>query len=151
MADPNNGGSGNMFFAQFARPPKPRGPSFVFLQIHTTGQKSRALGHEAERACWSLQVLNNQWVSARSNVGTRIAVPDDRLEPDIDVKPFYPPKLVYNDSRIFKCDPCADGYPDTMNFSWVHPNWAYCAVPRATIQDLTFTLLDGDTMNPMNM
>ena len=66
------------------------GPSFVFLEVHTTGVKTRALGHEAEKSVWSLMVDNAAWVSARSNIGVRTigAVPAGEIAGDIDE--FYP-------------------------------------------------------------
>ena len=53
------------------RPPEIRPPSFMFLQLHTTGLQCIALGHENEVSCWALQTANSGWKSQRSNNGIR--------------------------------------------------------------------------------
>ena len=145
--------AGNIWLCRFARPPKPRGPTFVFLELHTTGVKTRTMGQENEKQVWSLQVQNTLWKSSRSNHAVRrVPIPDGTSDAAADalVASFYPAGLSYVDSETCIPDTCV--YPgDTHDFSWVHPNWAFTAVPRATIQDMTFTLLDGDTQEPMNM
>ncbi len=63
---------GTVVLLQAERPMCPYGPSALYIEVHTTGVKTRSLGHEHEKACWSLIVNNSLWRSARSNLGTRI-------------------------------------------------------------------------------
>ena len=139
--------AGNIWLCRLARPPKPRGPTFVFLELHTTGVKTRTMGQENEKQVWSLQVQNTLWKSPRSNKGVRrVTIPQGMADAAAAarVASFYPEGLSYVDAMACVPDPCMNS-GDTHDFSWVHPNWAFTAVPRATIQDMTFTLLDGDT------
>ena len=57
------------------RPPELRPPSFMFLQLHTTGLRCVSLGHRDEISCWALQTANSGWTSIRSNNGIRKCTP----------------------------------------------------------------------------
>ena len=146
---------GNIWLMQAERPMKPIGPSILFVEVHTTGVECRSLSHVDEKACWSLVVNNGIWVSGRANTGARecndpydgVTHIDDPLK---NIQTFYPAGLKYRDRNQWAPNPTGTGN-DTHTFSWVHPNWAFTSVPKATIQDLAFTVLDGDTQEPMNM
>ncbi len=47
--------NGNIWFMQAERPMKVTGPSVLYVEVHTTGVKCRALGHDNEKACWSMR------------------------------------------------------------------------------------------------
>ena len=129
------------------------------MELHTTGVKTRTMGQENEKQVWSLQVQNTLWASTRSNKHVRTITPVPGAPVlgaaayTAELIKFYPERLSYVDSSSCNPDAAATGINagDTHNFSWVHPNWAFTAVPRATVQDMTFTILDGDTQEPMNM
>ena len=64
--------TGNIWLMQADRPMKPKGPSMLFIEIHTTGVRCRSLSHDNEKACWALIIEDNSyWVSVRSNNGVR--------------------------------------------------------------------------------
>jgi hypothetical protein len=136
--------AGNIWLMRAERPMKAMGPSILFIEVHTTGVKCRSLGHDSEKACWSLVVNNEDWCSARSNNGCRTC------NAGTDLTKFYPDGLDYANVEQWTPNPTEHG-SDTHSFSWIHPNWAYTNVPKASIQDLSFSVLNGDTQEPMNM
>ena len=60
----------------------------MMLRLHTTGLKSRAIGHENEVSAWTLMTPDDKWVSYRSNNKVRLGAPD-----------FYPEGISYQDSQ----------------------------------------------------
>ncbi len=96
---------GPVTIMQFDRPPEPRPPGFVMLQCHTTGTKSRALGHESEKTCWALGVQNNLWCSARDNQLCRSSTASRAAGADDDLNTFYPAGLEYQSSQTSVPDP----------------------------------------------
>ncbi len=83
---------GNVLFFQAERPMCPYGPSMIYIEVHTTGVKTRSLGHENEKACWSLIMNNALWRSGRSNLGTR------NCTTDAEITQWYPAGLTYRAS-----------------------------------------------------
>jgi len=137
-------GQGFMYQCVFPRPPQLRPPNFMMLQLHTTGLKARAIGHENEVSAWTLMTPDDKWISYRSNAGVRVTDSED----------FYPPGISYRNSL------CADtkkafSERQVHLFSWVNPNWAYTAIRHyghddagTTVQDMSFSLVCGDTLEP---
>jgi hypothetical protein len=125
---------GNVWLMQAERPMKSIGPSILFIQVHTTGVKSRSLSHENEKACWSLIVNNQFWCSARSNNAVRKCYDGSDAGDPLpgDIAQFYPKGLDYRGVQQWGPNPTGFG-TDTNTFSWLHPNWAYTTVPRASI------------------
>ncbi len=83
---------GNVLLFQAERPMCPYGPSMIYIEVHTTGVKTRSLGHENEKACWSLIMNNALWRSGRSNLGTR------NCTTEAEITQWYPAGLTYRAS-----------------------------------------------------
>ena len=95
--------AGMIATAGFHRPPELLTPNFMMLQLHTTGLKSRAVGHQNEVSAWSLMTPNKNWRSFRSNGGIRTCTnPDQPSQIPANVNPnvrtineFYPAGISY--------------------------------------------------------
>ena len=62
---------------------------------------------------------------------------------------FYPSGLNYSDSIV--CNPNAMSGDSVHLFSWVTPLYANCRVRESTIQDISFSIYCGDTLEPATM
>ena len=48
------GAPNTIYAVTLHRPPELKPPNFMMLQLHTTGLKARAIGHENEISGWTL-------------------------------------------------------------------------------------------------
>ena len=102
----NNDPQGNTWVMQMSRPMKAFGPSMLFIEVHTTGVKCRSLSHDNEKACWSLNVNSNLWLSAKSNNGCRICFEGDADDAVAgDIREFYPKGLDYRGAQQWRPNP----------------------------------------------
>ena len=149
-------GTGMIATAGFHRPPELLPPNFMMLQLHTTGLKSRAVGHQNEVAAWSLMTPNKNWRSFRSNRGIRTCT-NAEVAGNVEINNFYPAGIRYVHSRL--ANPTIMQSESSCHlFSWVNPNWAYTGIRHyghddagTTIQDMRFSIVTGDTLEPATM
>ena len=118
---------GEFYGFEFDHPPELMPPNFIMLQCHTTGTKNLSLGHQAERACWSLLLDNKDWRHTYKNTGVRQC--DDPVD---HIAEFYPDNLEYNNCVVSNGSVTA-GLSTSHRFSFVTPNWGHCKVPESTI------------------